>query len=177
MPGIANWLDIAALAAAEPAFDPLAVTAGGAADGVEQNGLAVDRFTIQQNDSTDLRRRGLSAALFIAIRTTLGATETMTLIANAQDSPDAAVWTDFSHRASAQPPTIALPSLTIGPGVLTDARGVLKQDYDLTGANRHLRCQFTVTMSAAAADTADAWGLWVFGGAQNNAFEPGIVGT
>lgn len=180
MPGLANWLDIAALLAGEPAFDPLAVTAGGAADGVEQDGLAVDRFAIQQNDANDNRRRGLSAGLFIGLRASLAAGETAALIANAQHADDAAFTTsvaDFPHRASAQPPTIALPSLTLGPGALVDTRGVLKQQYDLSGARRFIRVQFTVTMSAGGVDTADAWGLWIFGGAQHNAFESGLVGS
>lgn len=177
MPGIAQSLDIAALLAGEPAFDPLAITAGAGADGVEQDGLAVDRFDIQQNAAADVRRRGLSAGLFIAVRTTLAATETLALIANAQDSPTNSVWTDFAHRASAQPPTIAHPTLSIGPGVLTDSRAVLKQQYDLTGAARYIRCQFTCTLSASATDTADVWGLWIFGGAQHNAFESGLVGS
>lgn len=180
MPGLANWLDIAALLAGEPAFDPLAITAGAGADGVEQDGLAVDRFAIQQNAAADLRRRGLSAGLFIAVRTTLAATETMTLIANAQDADDSAFTVnaaDFAHRASAQPPTIALPTLSIGPGVLTDERDTLKQQYDLTGARRYLRCQFTCTLSAAGVDTADVWGLWIFAGAQHNAFQSGLVGS
>lgn len=175
-----TWLDIAALLAGEPAFDPLAITAGAGADGVEQDGLTVDRFTIQQNDSSDERRRGLSAGLFIGVRTTLQATHTMTLIANAQHADDSGFTSgveDFPHRASAQPPTIALPQLVIGPGVLTDARGVLKQQYDLSGAKRYLRCQFTCTLSAPGVDTADVWGLWIFGGAQHNAFESGLVGS
>lgn len=175
-----TWLDIAALLAGEPAFDPLAITAGAGADGVEQDGLAVDRFAIQQNDANDERRRGLSAGLFIAARTTLAGAQTMTLIANAEHADDLAFTAgveDFPHRASAQPPTIALPSLVIGPGVLTDERGVLKQQYDLTGAKRYFRVQFTATLSAGATDTVDVWGLWIFGGAQSNAFESGLVGS
>lgn len=177
MSGIAQVLDIAALLAAEPAFDPLAITAAAGQDGVEQDGTSVDRFDIQQNAALDTRRRGLSAALFIAVRTTLASAETLSLIANAQDSPDDSVFTDFDHRASAQPPTIALPTLTVGPGVLTNARDVLKQQYDLTGANRFLRCQFTADLSASGTDTVDVWGLWVFGGAQSNPFASGLVGS
>lgn len=180
MSGIAQFLDVAALLASEPAFDPLAITAGAGQDGVEQNGLSVDRFAIQQNDTADDRRRGLSAALFLAVRTTLGDSETLSLVANAQDSPTGAFGgeeDDFDHRASAQPPDIPLPTLTVGPGVLTDARATLKQQYDLTGADRFLRVQFTADLSRANTDTADIWGLWVFGGAQNNAFESGLVGS
>lgn len=182
MPGLANWLDIAALIAAgsDIAFDPLAITAGAGADGVEQDGLAIDRFTIQQNAAADLRLRGMSAGLFIAVRTTLAAAETLTLIANAQDADDSGFSSgvaDFAHRASAQPPTIPLPTLSIGPGVLTDERGALKQQYDLSGAKRYLRCQFTCTLSAAVTDTADVWGLWIFGGSDRNPFEPGLKGS
>ena len=177
--GIATWLDVAALLAAEPAFDPLSITAGAGADGVEQNGLSVDRFAVQNlsGTPTDSRRRGLSAGLFIAVRTTLAAAETLSLVANAQDSPDNAVWTDFDHRASAQPPTITIPSLSVGPGVLVDARDVLKQQYDLTGAARFLRCQFTANLSAAGVDTANVWGLWVFGGSEHNRFQGELVGS
>lgn len=178
--GIANFLDVAAMLASEPAFDPFAIVAGGGNDGVEQDGLDVDRFAIQQNEAGDDRRRGLSAALFLAVRTTLAAAETLTLIANAQHSTTGAYAgeeEDFDHRASAQPPNIALPTLVVGPGILVDARDTLKQQYDLTGARRHIRVQFTGTMSAGATDTADVWGLWVFGGAQNNAFESGLVGS
>ena len=125
MAGLAEYTDIAAFLAGEPAFDPVAVTAGGGGDGLEVDGLDVDREAIQQLDATDQRRRGLSAALLIAVRTTLAAAETLTVIANAQHSATGAYSgeeEDFDHRASAQPPDIPLPSLLVGPGVLTDER-------------------------------------------------------
>ncbi len=181
MPGLALQKDIAALLTAEVALDPITVTAGGGTDGVEQDGIAVDRFDIQQNAATDDRRRGLTAGLFIGITTTLGAGESMTLIANAQDADDLAFTLnvdDFDHRASAQPPAITLPTLVItDAGVLTDERQTLKQQYDLDGARQFIRCQYTITMSAGAADTALSQGLWVFGGAQSNPFESGLRGS
>lgn len=173
--------DIAALLAAEPAFDPLAITAGAGADGVLQNGLSVDRFLIQENNALDLRRRGLSAGLFFAVRTTLAAAQTLTLTPSDAQTDDNTGFTSpatLSHRASAQGPnTIALPTLVIGPGVLVDARNTLKVQYDLQGAERFIRCRFTADLSAGGVDTANIWGLWVFGDDQNNPFAPGLVGS
>lgn len=183
MTGIAQFLDIGAMLAGAVAFDPVAVVAGGGADGAEIDGVAIDRFTVESLDSptvTDARRRGLSAALFVGVRTTLAAAETITVIANAQDADNAAFTinaADFDHRASAQPPDILLPTLLIGPGVLTDARDSLKQQYDLTGARQFLRSQVTPTMSAGVTDTADVFGFWVFSGSQHNRFEGELVGS
>lgn len=172
--------DIAALLAAEPAFDPLAITAGAGQDGVLQLGLSVDRFQIQNNGALDLRRRGLSAGLFFAVRTTLAAAETLTLTPSDAQTDNNTGFTSpatLLHRASAQPPTIALPTLLVGPGALVDARDTLKVQYDLQGAERFVRCRYTADLSAAGVDTANIWGLWIFGDDQNNPFVPGLFGS
>ena len=180
MPGIANWLDFAALITAASPFDPLNIVGGDANDAVEQNGYVIDRFTLGQNSAADERRRGLGAALFIFCTVTLGHNENVVVIANLQDADDAAFTVnvaDFPHRASAQPPTIALPSLTISEQETT-TYGVLKQQYDLTGARRYLRVQYTCTLSDAThTDSALMSGALIFGGAQHGPFEGGLVGS
>lgn len=180
MAGIANWLDFAAMITAVSPFDPVNVVAGDGNDGVEQNGFVIDRFTLGQNQATDLRRRGLGAALFIFCTATLGHNESVTLIANLQHGDNFAFnvnVSDFPHRASAQPPIIPLPTLTIDEQEAT-TYGVLKQQYDLTGARRYLRVQYTVTLTDSThTDNAMMSGALVFGGAQHGPFEGGLVGS
>ncbi|MGH7165494.1 MAG: hypothetical protein ACREIS_08235 [Nitrospiraceae bacterium] len=176
MTGIALQTDVAALLASEQAVDSLTIVDGDANDGLEQNGRVIDRFEIAQNDSTDERRRGLSAGLFLGGKISLEVTQTLTLITNLQDSEDGVTFADFDQRASALL-TTALPSLLL-TGAVTDVYRLIKQQYDLTGARRYLRVQYTAMFSGGGAGNQIAVvGMLVFGGDQNNAFEPGLVGS
>lgn len=177
MTGIALQTDIAALLAAQQAVDSLTIVDGDVNDAVEQNGRVIDRFQIERNSTTDLRLRGLSAALFLGGKISLEVTQTLALIANLQDSADGVTFADFDHRAAAQPPTIALPALAVA-GAVTDVYRTLKQQYDLQGARRYLRVQYTATFSGGTAGNQIAVvGMLVFGGADHNAFQPGLVGS
>ncbi|MCP4201169.1 MAG: hypothetical protein GY769_04465 [bacterium] len=180
MAGLASYLDQGAVLKAEGALAAVTITGGDAKDAVEQNGYAIDRFAIAPHSSSDSSRKGLAALLAIGCVATLGHNETCVLIANVRHADNAGMSTnvsDFDHRASAQPPDITLPSLTISEQETT-TYGVLEQRYDLTGARRYIQCQYTCTLSDAShADTAIISGLWVFHGAQAGPFEGGLKGS
>ena len=179
MPGLASYIDQGALLAAKAAIAAITITGGDAADNVEQDGIAIDRFQIEPTSSSDEGVRGLGAVLFISCVATLGHQETVTVIANCRHADNAGMSTnvsDFDHRASAQPPDIALPSLSIDEQEAT-TYGMLKQQYDLQGARRYIQAQYTATLSDAThTDTAVMSALWIFSGNQTNPFVGGAVG-
>jgi hypothetical protein len=125
------------------------VTAGGGADGVAQNGITFDRNSLQD---------GVLSALFVLhAELALGASDTATALIAFQDSADGSTWATYDPG----PPDDYAAEVT---AVNADGHRVFKRKIQLGGARRYVRAVVTVTLSAAATDTAKIDGLFILGG-------------
>ena len=125
-----------------------AATAGGSGDATEVDGKWIDR-------------QGYSSAkLIIGVRAVLGATETVTLAANLQDASDSS-GTGAADYGSA----VAATTAATGGGGGTTEFGQIELDFDLSGAKRYIRPQFTPNLSRANTDTAIVSATLILGGA------------
>lgn len=126
--------------------------AGGAGDAAEVTGLSVDR-----NALGNLYE---SCSLIVFGQANLESGETLTIVANIQDSADDSTFADFgTAHASAV-------AITGASGGSTQSAFVVQLDNDLRGANRYLRAQYTPDHSNTEDDTANVAALIIFGGGQ-----------
>jgi hypothetical protein len=125
-----------------------AATAGGTGDNTEVDGVWIDRLGY------------LSAKLIVGVRAVLGQGETVTLAANLQDAADSAGTGAADYGAALAATTAA----TGGSGGSTE-HGRIVADFDLSGARRYVRAQFTPNLSRANTDTAIAYAVLMLGGA------------
>ncbi len=138
--------DIFALFETEPMHNEALLTAGAGNDGVEVDGLAVDRFggavTAGEVRLTD---RGQSAAVVVGYTTTLASDKTFILAIQIQDSPNNSDWTD-----QGDPLTDTITDPTTG-ATYTGSFSFRVPNFHLRA--RYIRGQFTATLSAANTDT------------------------
>lgn len=125
--------------------DQVDVTAGGAGDNTESNGVYVDRSGYD------------SAKLVVSFEAVLGATETLSIGANIQDDADGS-GTGVDYGSAYTSAVVA----TGGAGGSTE-RGVVELDFDLRAAKQYIRSQITPDLSAATTDTARIHAVWVLG--------------
>lgn len=125
------------------------VTAGGGADDVAQNGVAIDRFASN--------RIPQSGKLCVPVEATLGGSETATVALKLQDSADGSTgWADYDYTTDTDQysPTV----------INATGNSMVTRNVNLAGAKRWVRAVVTVTMSAASADTAAISATLVLGG-------------
>ncbi|EHJ49501.1 hypothetical protein DFW101_3505 [Solidesulfovibrio carbinoliphilus subsp. oakridgensis] len=126
-----------------------AATAGGTGDATEVDGAYIDR-------------QGFSSLkVIIAYTATLAATKTLTVAANLQDatSTAGAGVADFGAALA----TAVVATGPTGGGTVT---GVVELDFDVSGADRYVRVQYTPDLTATGTDTATLSAVYVLGGAQ-----------
>lgn len=123
------------------------VLAAGAGDNVEVSGPWIDRLGFE------------SLVASVGWFTTLADGEDLALAMNLQDATDSA-------GAGAADFGTALVSkvLVVNSGGGTE-EGTEELDFDLSGARRFVRLQFTPNLSASGTDTADLVGQLILGGA------------
>jgi len=139
--------DIAALLTGRYGTHVAEVTAAGTGDATEVNGAYIDRL-------------GFSCVkVLIGFSFTLGGTETISFAGNLQDASDSG-GTGVADFGDAAASTVAA---TGDSGGSTET-GVFEMDFDLTGADRWVRAQFTPDLSAANTDTGFCFALYVLGG-------------
>jgi hypothetical protein len=144
--------DIGAYVKGEVPFNPISATAGGAGDGTEVDGLAINRTTANQ-----VYR---SATLLIPIRATLASGETLTIQANFQDSADGSTWADYNTATQ----SFSAVVLTGASGGSTDVNTIVELNVNLDAARRDVRVQIEPTLSWTGTDTANVAGVLLFGG-------------
>lgn len=130
--------------------DQIDVTAGGAGDAAESDGVYVDG-----------RAYG-SGTLWLLFEAVLGDGETLTITANAQDASDSG-GTGVGDFGTAYAATVVA---TGGAGGSTERGAVRLADLNLAGSKGYLRSQVTPNLSAANTDTARIQAVWVFGGGE-----------
>jgi hypothetical protein len=135
----------------------VAVTAGGAADGAEVDGIWIDTDGF------------FSARVVVGYTTTLADAESLTLAANVQDATasDGTGAADYGAvYASAVQVTSSGGTTETGQAVFDiDFLGGTQGAADGTPMNRYMRVQFTPTMSASGTDTARVSAYVILGGA------------
>ena len=137
--------NIGAYISAVYAGDVDSIVAGGAGNGAEVYGPAVDRFA---------HNEPLSVLAVYAIKATVATGKTLSLGYSLQHSSDGVNFTDYAPVAAAV--------IANGTGAAQDI--VIQQSVDLTGAERYIRVAYTPTLSATATDSAVISPLFVFGG-------------
>lgn len=163
--------DLASTIYPVPAMVPLSVIAGGAADGVEQTGVVIDRQSAELD-----RFNGHHSCVLAVLLSDLDIVtdETVSFVANLEtdDLVGFASPTDF---APPIPPVGDHPLVTVArtmAGAVTAELIVLTQSYDLQGAERFLRVQTTVTFSAAVVDNGFLHAALIFGGFRSEEVGP-----
>jgi hypothetical protein len=145
---------IADYVSAAPALQQTAVTAGGAGDNVEVNGLVFDR------QSQELAR---SCALVVYGVATLAANQRLEISANLQDDTAAAFTATPTDLEGTLVNKVALQA---GGTPLTNAPWSVRLDVNLNPARRYVRAQITPNLSASGTDTAQVNAVMVLGGQQ-----------
>ena len=130
------------------------VTAGGAGDATEIDGISIDR------QSLGSLYESCKLSIVGAGNVTSGLTLTVT--ANMQDSDDGSTWADYGTAYAA---TVVL---TGASGGSTQSSFQVFLDNDLRPAKRYIRCQVTPDMSDTDDDTALIAAVLVLGGASTN---------
>lgn len=119
-------------------------TAAGTGDNTAVTGATIDR-------------QGYGSGKFVvAWKTTLGASETLTIAAEYQDSADGSTWNTATSLQAAT---------TVKTGAATNAVGEEEFNVDFAGLQRYVRFNFTPNLSAAGTDTAVVAGTLIMGGA------------
>jgi len=116
------------------------VTAGAAGDGLEVNGLVIDRQDAH------------SAKLFVASKATLAAAETLTVQVTIQDG-DAVGGGDMADNTTHLAAAAVVTTLTGGGGGTTET-GLYELALDLSSYKRYVRVQIEPTLSASGTDVA-----------------------
>jgi len=153
----ASMNDAVARIAARYATEGVDIVAGGAGDNTEVDRAYVDR------------RGFASLKAVIAYTATLQAGETLKIAANLQDDADGAgVGTDFGD-------ALASATVATGPGGGGTRTGVIELDFDLSGANRYTRLQFTPNLSASGTDVAELSAVYILAGATDDPVSASVV--
>ena len=153
----ASMNDAVARIAARYAAEGVDILAGGAGDNTEVDCAYVDR------------RAFASLKAVIAYTATLQAGETLKIAANLQDDADGAgVGTDFGD-------ALASTTVATGPGGGGTRTGVIELDFDLTGANRYTRLQFTPNLSASGTDVAELSAIYILAGATDDPVTASVI--
>lgn len=153
----ASMNDAVARLAARYATEGVDIVAGGAGDNTEVDRAYVDR------------RGFASLKAVIAYTATLQAGETLKIAANLQDDADGAgVGTDFGD-------ALASATVATGPGGGGTRTGVIELDFDLSGANRYTRLQFTPNLSASGTDVAELSAVYILAGATDDPVTASVV--
>ena len=128
-----------------------AVTAGGSGDNTEVSGAYIDCQDVE------------SITFLLPFTTTLGAGETLTIACNIQDatSSGGAGVADYGDAVAA---TVVATGETGG----STETGVAVATFDVSGANRYIRLQFTPNASASGTDTAAIQAVAILGGQKRN---------
>lgn len=148
-----NFADLSAAEAL--AAGVLSATAGSSPDGVEQNGLIIDREA--------LGALGIeSVAFVIAGRTTLAATKTLSISANWQEASDSGFSADVGDVDTTQ--AEVLSAVVVATGAATAAKVYAKLPLNLQlCTQRYVRCQFTADLSNTGTDTFVLSPVYVMG--------------
>lgn len=147
----ASMNDAAALLAARYAAAGVDVTAAGSGDATEVDGAWIDR-------------RGYnSIKVVIPYTATLAESETISVAANLQDA-SASDGTGAADFGTALSSTVQATGDTGG----STETGVVEMDFDVSGADRYVRIQFTPDLSASATDTAELAAVYVLAGSNEN---------
>lgn len=153
----ASMNDAVARLAARYAAEGVDIVAGGAGDNTEVDCAYVDR------------RGFASLKAVIAYTATLQAGETLKIAANLQDDADGVgVGTDFGD-------ALASTTVATGPSGGGTRTGVIELDFDLSGANRYTRLQFTPNLSASATDVAELSAVYILAGATDDPVSASVV--
>lgn len=136
------------------------LTAGGAGDNTEIDGLSIDRMVHGGGGPT------LSAKFIVAFEAVLAAAATLSLVGNMQHADDngsgaPGSWADTGD-------ILASAVVATGPGGGGTVRGTAELDVKLSGLKQWIRVQFTPNLSAANTDTAEVVAVAVFGGNNEN---------
>lgn len=124
-------------------------TAGGTGDATEKDCAYIDR-------------QGFSSLkVVIAYSATLAATKTLAVAANLQDATSAA-GAGVADYGDAMASAVVATGATGG----STETGVIELDFDVSGAGRYVRVQYTPDMSATGTDTATLAAVYILGGAQ-----------
>lgn len=142
--------------------DHVAVTAGGAGDATESNGVWVDR-------EAEASGMAMSAKLIIAYEAVLADTKSLSLAVNIQDDA-AGDGGDPADFGTAYANTVIVTS----SGGTTE-RGTVELDFDLSAARRYVRSQVTPDLSASGTDTAQIVATWVFFGAPRGPMSESVI--
>lgn len=125
------------------------VTAGGAADGVAQNGVTFDRASLGDHV--------LSALFVLHTELALGASDTATVLIEFEDSADGSTWADYDPG----PPD---DYAAVTTEANADGHAIFTRKIQLGNARQYVRAVATVTLSAGATDTAKIDGVFIVGG-------------
>jgi hypothetical protein len=138
--------------------------AGGAGDNTLTHGTAIDVTALTTPGGSALtpaiegNARYESVAFLLAVTTTLGATNTLTLTASIETSATSNFSTPITLVA-----TTTFPLIT-GPSGGATLEGVFKLGCSLEYALQYVRVSFTGDLSAGSVDTSDIAPLAIFGG-------------
>lgn len=136
-----------------------AVTAGGAGDATQVNGLVIDL-----NDQINLDKGQRAIAAFIFGVATVANTKSLFLGANWQMADDAAI----SSNVTSVGDSLANTNLVFTASGAQTAKpwGVrITLNYELV-TQRYVRVRFTPDLDASGTDTATIFGVYLIGGAQ-----------
>lgn len=150
----ASMNDAGALLAARYAVAGVDVTAGGSGDNTEVDGAWIDRQGFN------------NLKVVVAYTATLAAGATIAIAANLQDASDSAGTGDADY-GTALASTVQATGDAGSPGGSTET-GVVELDFDLSGADRYVRIQFTPNLSASGTDTAELAAVYVLAGSNEN---------
>lgn len=131
-----------------------ALTAGGGGDNTAINGSTIQLSTLFQGNS-----RAESIALLLGGKATVAASQTLRVTVTLQESVDGSTWTNLATG------TVTVGPVTVVTGATTAADWQYEFGYDLTKVTQD-RLRFVVTpdLSAGATDTANVFGVALFGG-------------
>lgn len=143
----ASMQNMGALIGARHAAVNITATAGGSGDATETNGAWIDRQGFQ------------SVKVVVVWSTTLAAAATLSIAANLQDASaiNGTGAADFGD-------ALAATVVATGPGGGGTVTGVTELDFDVSGADRYIRIQFTPDLSASGTDTARLAAVYIVGG-------------
>lgn len=147
-----------ALLAARYASAGVDVTAGGSGDNTEVNGAWIDRLGFN------------SVKVVICYTATLAQSATLSFAANLQDASDGSGTgaADFGDALSSTAVS------TGGTGGSTNT-GVVELDFDVSGADRYVRIQYTPNLSASGTDVAEMGAVYILAGGTSNPVTASLV--
>jgi hypothetical protein len=152
--------DLAGIIAAVSAGPRTNATAGGANAGTTINGSTVDTSQLYSPSGANFPDRYESVVALLAVSATLGASDTVTVTALLQTSPDTVNWTTVT------PSVPSANALTLtGPTGGGTVEGVIKIGTATEYCDQYVRVAYSSVFSASSTDTSDVAPVFVFGGA------------